>query len=126
MINHLRQGKIVAIFVDQRERKKSQVNVDFFGKKAPTTPSPVVFSLRTGAPLVPLFTVRENKAHHRVIIGAPLVPTSTGDIEKDLETNTETYTKILENMIREYPDQYLWLHNRWGGKRRRTYRLRRP
>ena len=59
VIKHLRQGKIVAIFVDQRERTKSQVLVDFFGKRASTTPSPVIFSLRTGAPMIPLFTVRE-------------------------------------------------------------------
>lgn len=121
VIDHLRQGKIVAIFVDQRERKKSQVMVDFFGKKASTTPSPVVFSLRTGAPMIPLFTVRENRSHHHVVIGRPLVPETTGDMERDLKTNTEIYTNILEGMIRKYPDQYFWLHNRWGGKRRRAH-----
>lgn len=125
VINCLRQGKIVAIFVDQRERKKSQVLVDFFGKKASTTPSPVVFSLRTGAPMIPLFTIREDNSHHRVIIGSPLIPKTTGDMERDLERNTETYTKILENMIRKYPDQYFWIHNRWGGKKRRAHRRRR-
>lgn len=124
VINRLREGKIVAIFVDQRERKKSRVMVDFFGEKAPATPSPVVFSLRTGAPMIPLFNIRENKSHHHVIIGAPLVPETTGDMERDLETNTQAYTKILENMVRKYPDQYFWLHNRWGRKRRRTHRPR--
>jgi KDO2-lipid IV(A) lauroyltransferase len=124
VIRHLREGKIVAIFVDQRERQKSQVMVDFFGKKAATTPSPVVFSLRTGAPMVPLFTVREGHSHHRVIIEAPLFPRTTGDMERDLEENTEAYTKILERMVRKYPDQYFWLHNRWGGKKRRNSRHR--
>ena len=125
VIKHLRQGKIVAIFVDQRERTKSQVFVDFFGKRASTTPSPVVFSLRTGAPMIPLFTVRENNACHRVIIGAPLVPRNTGDTDNDLRTNTEAYTKVLEGMIRKHPDQYFWLHNRWGEKKRRPRSLRR-
>ncbi|MBW2056311.1 MAG: lysophospholipid acyltransferase family protein [Deltaproteobacteria bacterium] len=122
VISHLRQGKIVAIFVDQRERTKSQVKVDFFGKKAPTTPSPVVFSLRTGAPMIPIFTIRENNSHHRVTIGRPLVPVTTGDMDKDLETNTAIYTEILENMVRQHPDQYFWLHHRWGGKKRRHRR----
>jgi KDO2-lipid IV(A) lauroyltransferase len=125
VINELRQGRIVGIFVDQRERKKSRVMVDFFGKKAPTTPSPVVFSLRTGAPMIPLFTVRENNSHHHVIIGMPIMPESTGDIERDLQKGTETYTRILEDMIRKYPDQYFWLHNRWEGKKRRARRRRR-
>ncbi len=125
IINHLRQGKIVAIFVDQRERKKSQVMVDFFGKKAPTTPSPVVFSLRTGAPMIPLFTIRENNSHHHVIVGEPLFPETTGDMQRDLERNTKMYTKILENMIRKYPDQYFWLHNRWGKEKKRAGRRRR-
>jgi len=124
VIKHLRQGKIVAIFVDQRERTKSQVFVDFFGKRASTTPSPVIFSLRTGAPMIPLFTVREKNTCHRVIIGAPLVPKTTGDTDKDLSTNTEAYTKILEGMIRKHPDQYFWLHNRWGAKKRRPRRPR--
>ncbi len=125
VINHLRQGKIVAIFVDQRERKKSRVMVDFFGRKASTTPSPVVFSLRTGAPMIPLFTVREDNSHHHVVIGEPIVPETTGEMERDLERNTETYTRILESMIRKYPDQYFWLHNRWGGGNRRAHRRRR-
>ncbi len=122
VIKHLRQGKIVAIFVDQRERTKSQVFVDFFGKKASTTPSPVIFSLRTGAPMIPLFTVREKNTFHRVIIGAPLVPKTTGDTDTDLRTNAEAYTKVLEGMIRKHPDQYFWLHNRWGAKKRRPRR----
>jgi KDO2-lipid IV(A) lauroyltransferase len=125
VIDSLRQGKIVAIFVDQRERKRSRVTVDFFGEKAPVTPSPVVFSLRTGAPMIPLFTIREKTSHHHVIIGSPLFPKTTGEMERDLERNTETYTKILERMVREYPDQYFWLHNRWGQKRRRIPRRRR-
>ncbi|NIQ37814.1 MAG: hypothetical protein GTN81_04400 [Proteobacteria bacterium] len=125
VIDSLRQGKIVAIFVDQRERKKSRVTVDFFGEKAPVTPSPVVFSLRTGAPMIPLFTIRERKSHHHVIIGSPLFPKMTGELDRDLETNTEAYTKILERMVRDYPDQYFWLHNRWGRKQRRIRRRRR-
>jgi KDO2-lipid IV(A) lauroyltransferase len=122
VIHHLRQGKIVALFVDQRERSQSQVGVDFFGKKAPSTPSPVIFSLRTGAPMMPLFTVREKHIRHRVIIGPSLAPKTTGDTERDLLINTEAYTKILETMIRRYPDQYFWLHNRWGAKKRRSRR----
>jgi KDO2-lipid IV(A) lauroyltransferase len=125
VINHLREGKIVAIFVDQRERKKSRVMAEFFGKKAPTTPSPVVFSLRTGAPMIPLFTIREHTSHHHVIIGEPLFLKTTGDMQRDLEENTRSYMRILENMIRKYPDQYFWLHNRWGGKKRTTRHRRR-
>ncbi len=125
VIDTLRDGKIVAIFVDQRERKKSGVMVDFFGEKAPVTPSPIVFSLRTGAPMIPLFTIREDTSHHHVIIGAPLIPETTGEMKRDLEKNTATYTKVLEKMVREYPDQYFWLHNRWGEKRRGIHRHRR-
>jgi KDO2-lipid IV(A) lauroyltransferase len=118
VIRHLRRGSIVAIFVDQRERTKSRVLVDFFGKKAPTTPSPVVFSMRTGAPMIPLFTIRENNTHHHVVIGEPIRPEVTG--ENDLERNTQRYTKVLESMVRKYPDQYFWLHYRWGGKKRKS------
>jgi KDO2-lipid IV(A) lauroyltransferase len=75
--------------------------------------------------MIPLFTIRENQTHHRVIIGAPLIPETTGDIERDLQKNTEAYTRILETMIRKYPDQYFWLHNRWGGRKRRSGRRRR-
>ncbi|MBW2121909.1 MAG: hypothetical protein JRH07_08695, partial [Deltaproteobacteria bacterium] len=45
-----------------------------------------------------------------------------GDMDKDLETNTAIYTEILENMVRQHPDQYFWLHHRWGGKKRRHRR----
>ena len=74
--------------------------------------------------MIPLFTVREKNTRHRVIIGAPLFPKTTGDTDEDLRTNTEAYTKILEGMIRKHPDQYFWLHNRWGAKKRRPRRPR--
>jgi hypothetical protein len=81
---------------------------------------PVVFSMRTGAPLIPLFTVRDAPDHHRLIITPPFAIADTGDRDQDILVTTAGLTKLIESYIRQYPAQGWWFHRRWKKARRRT------
>jgi KDO2-lipid IV(A) lauroyltransferase len=114
----LSQNRVVGILIDQRAKRSEGIWVDFFGKKAPTTPSLAVLAMKTGAPVLPVFMVRDGFQKHRLLIQEPLELVRTGDIKKDVEANTQLFNHTLESMIRQYPDQWFWVHRRWERKRR--------
>jgi KDO2-lipid IV(A) lauroyltransferase len=118
VLQALAQNRMVGILIDQRAKRSEGIWVDFFGKKAPTTPALAVLAMRTGAPIVPVFMVRQKGREHRLVIKAPLRLMDTGDIKKDVESNTRLINQTLEAMIRQYPDQWFWVHRRWERKRR--------
>lgn len=118
LLRALSKGRWVGILVDQRAKRREAVWVDFFGKKAPTTPALSVLAMRTGAPVVPAFMVRKEKGKHLLLFKEPIKIVDTGDIKKDMEANTLQMTQILESMIRQYPDQWFWVHRRWERRKK--------
>jgi KDO2-lipid IV(A) lauroyltransferase len=118
VIKALSQNRVVGILIDQRAKRSEGVWADFFGKKAPTTPGLAVLAMKTKAPVVPVFMVRDGFGKHRLIIQEPLELIRTGDIKKDVEANTQLFNHTVESMIRQYPDQWFWLHRRWERKKR--------
>jgi KDO2-lipid IV(A) lauroyltransferase len=113
----LSQNRLVGIMIDQRAKRSRGVWVDFFGKKAPTSPGLAVMAIRSGAPVVPVFMVRDGFQKHRLLVKEPIELVLTGDRERDVEINMQRFTRILESMIRQYPDQWIWIHRRWERKK---------
>jgi KDO2-lipid IV(A) lauroyltransferase len=111
----LRKNKILALFADQN-KGKGGVFVDFFGRPAGTVVGPAVMSLRTGAPIVPMFNVRVGVNKHKVIIGPPIELEISGNQEKDVLAVTAKITKVIEEFVRRYPTHWWWFHNRWKSK----------
>ena len=122
VIRALSQNRVVGILIDQRAKRSEGIWADFFGKKAPTTPGLAVLAMKTGAPVLPVFMVRDGFQGHRLIIKEPLELIRTGDIKRDVEANTQLFNRTLESMIRQYPDQWFWVHRRWERKRRVYHR----
>ncbi len=122
VIQALSQNRVVGILIDQRAKRSEGIWVDFFGKKAPTTPSLAVLAMKTGAPVLPVFMVRDGFQRHRLLIKEPLELIRTGDIKRDVEANTRLFNLTLESMIRQYPDQWFWVHRRWERKKRVYHR----
>jgi Kdo2-lipid IVA lauroyltransferase/acyltransferase len=121
-IRTLSQNRLVGILIDQRAKRSEGVWVDFFGKKAPSTPALAVLAMRTKAPILPVFMIRNGYQKHRLIIQEPLQLVDTGDVKRDVETNTQLLHHTLESMIRQYPDQWFWVHRRWERKKRIHHR----
>jgi len=117
VIHALSQNRVVGILIDQRAKRSEGVWVDFFGRKAPTTPGLAVLALKTGAPVLPVFMIRNGSNKHRLLIKEPLELIHTGDVKKDVEANTQLINHTLESMIRQYPDQWFWVHRRWERKK---------
>ena len=122
VIRALSQNRVVGILIDQRAKRSEGIWADFFGRKAPTTPSLAVLAMKTGAPVLPVFMIRNGFQKHRLIIKEPLELIRTGDIKKDVESNTQLFNDTLESMIRRHPDQWFWVHQRWERKKRTHHR----
>lgn len=108
----LRENFAVGFFADQNAGREG-VFVDFFGKPASAVRGPATLALKTGAPLLLSLDVRQPDDRHCVLITPAIDLEISGDLERDVQTNTERILKILEGYIRQYPDQWLWTHNRW-------------
>ena len=113
MMNTLRNGKILALLIDQGTKRSEGVELLFFGKKVTVTPAAAMLALRCKSPVLPVFCVREDDRKLTIIIEPPVQIVRTNNLREDLKTNAQTMTDIIEEIIRKYPDQWLWLHKRW-------------
>lgn len=111
-LKHLRQNKLLFVLGDQRELHGG-VFVDFFGHPAGTATGPVVLAMRTGASIVPMFSLREPGDRHVVVIEPAFELVLSGDKERDIYVNTAGLTKVIERYVARYPSQWFWLHQRW-------------
>jgi KDO2-lipid IV(A) lauroyltransferase len=106
------QGNCMALLIDQNAKRHQSVFIDFFGRTASANMGPAYLTLLTGVPVIMYFFVRENGKYRCEFL--PELPViNTGDLEKDLIVNTQNFNNSLEGIIRRYPDQWFWLHNRW-------------
>lgn len=108
----LGRNEIVAILLDQNMRRKRGIFVDFFGQPACTTPGLAYLSAQAQVPVLPLFMIREPSGRHTLHILPPIDPPP--DREPDtIRRATQGYTKVLEDIVRAHPSQWIWLHRRW-------------
>jgi KDO2-lipid IV(A) lauroyltransferase len=112
IVRALEKGEIVALAADQSGAMESPY-VDFFGRKTATHQGPAVFALRMGSPVILGLALRNPDGTYKTIIQE--IP--TGDLQGYNEANvlelTQRHARALENYIRQYPDQWLWMHRRW-------------
>ena len=111
-LNCLHRNEILYLVADEQQRRGG-IPVPFFGQKAYTPSGPALFSVKTGAPLLPMFVLRENRIQWTLIIGPPIEVERTSDEKKDIEALTAKFTNALEDFIRQYPSQWTWLNRRW-------------
>lgn len=109
----LRRGRMVGILLDQNSSRREGVFVPFFGVSASTSKGLALLALKTGAPVVPVFIHREPDGHHRVVVGPALPVASTGNRDQDLLAATAAFTRVIEETVRRWPEQWFWVHRRW-------------
>ena len=109
----LRKGEAVGVLLDQNVSWQEGVFVNFFGEPACTNAGLALLALKTGASVVPGFNLRQADGRYRVVFGPEIPVIRTGDKASDVEKNTELFTSVIEHYVREYPDHWFWLHQRW-------------
>ena len=113
MLRVLRGNGVVGVLNDQYATHGRGVFVPFFGLRASTYPGDATLSLRTGAPVLPVFCVRDARDHHVLRILPPLEFEPSGDRRCDIERSTAIQNQVLEQIIRAHPEQWMWAHRRF-------------
>ena len=113
MLKTLKENKIVGVVADQDVDSVEGVFVDFFGRPAFTPSGPVGLARASGAALIPVLIRRNADDTHTVIAEKEIGLSDTGDKEKDLVENTKRWSAVIESYIRNYPEQWVWMHKRW-------------
>lgn len=108
----LRRNEVLAILLDQNTLEGG-IFVPFFGHPASTATGPAQFSIRTGAALVPTFCLRESDGTHTMKAWPPIYPDASNDRAAEVRRLTAEVTHVIELQIRERPELWCWLHNRW-------------
>jgi len=113
----LRDQELLVVMLDQNTGSKSGVYVDFFGQKAGTATGPIIFAMRTGAPLLPIFTLRNGESDtHTLVIEKHFYLEQKATDEETIQYNVQKLTNIIERYIRKYPAEWGWMHRRWKSR----------
>lgn len=114
LLKILKEAGTVGILADQNTMPEEGVFVDFFGKSACTTTGIARVALHTDAAVVPGYAYwDESIGKYRLRFEPAVGLIRTGDTERDVFVNTQKFAKVIEEIIRKYPEQWVWVHARW-------------
>ncbi len=115
MLGAIKRRERVAYVIDQRVHPNEGIETPFFGQTSFTSPLLAGLSLRTGAPVVPMFAYPEPPDRYRVVVQPPIPPATASDSSRDdaVRELTLRYLELIEDAIRERPEMWLWMHERW-------------
>ena len=117
MLRVLKDAGTVGILADQNTMPDEGVFVDFFGVPACTTTGIARVALHTDAAVVPGYAFwDENLRKYRLRFEPPVELVRTGDTERDIFENTQRFAKVIEEIVRKYPEQWVWIHARWKNR----------
>ena len=110
----MKAGEVVGLLMDTNMTPPQGSFVDFFGIPACTATGPARIALHTDATLVPTFAIWDSVLRkYRLHFDPAVNLIRTDDREADIIANTQLFTKVIEDYVRRYPEQWLWVHRRW-------------
>ncbi len=108
----LKKKEILALLIDQDTQVKG-VFVNFFNQKAHTPAGAAQLALKSDATTITFFITRLPGDRHKITINKPMTLVRSDDNKKDIEVNTAIFTAKIEEHIKQYPEQWVWMHRRW-------------
>jgi len=112
LLKSIKNGNHLGMLVDQK--MNDGIPVPFFGRDVMTAPALAEMALRYDCPVVPARVVRLTGARFKLIILPPMEMVKTGDRHADVAANMAKVNAQIEQWVRDTPEQWLWLHNRWS------------
>ncbi len=116
ILQWLKSGGVMGVLIDTDSMRVRNMFVPFFGHPAATPVALTAIGLRVGAAFIPIACVRIPGDRYKIVIKPELKITATGDAEQDTYDLTLLCNKALEEIIDQYRDQWIWLHNRWNAR----------
>jgi Kdo2-lipid IVA lauroyltransferase/acyltransferase len=114
LLSAMRAGEVVGMLIDTNMTPPQGIFVNFFGVPACTASGLARIALKTDASVVPTFTIWDEKlGKYRLRFDPAVDLVRSGDAEADIKNNTQKVTSIIEDYVRKYPEQWLWVHRRW-------------
>jgi KDO2-lipid IV(A) lauroyltransferase len=114
VLKALREDNVIGIPFDQNAKRSEAVFVPFFNEVAATSTGLARLVALTGAPVVPAFIVRQpDRRTHRIEIFDEIPIQRSADPAVDIAENTRRFVKAIEDVVRRYPEQFLWMHRRY-------------
>jgi KDO2-lipid IV(A) lauroyltransferase len=112
-LKRLLSGEAVGVLIDQNTNTNS-ITIDFMGRRARTPIGPAYLAMKTGAPVIPVAIHRLKNGKHMIEVGEEVEIIKTANEKSDIVENTRRCSKAVEKFIREYHEEWVWFHNRWG------------
>ena len=117
MFDMLKKGWAIGLLMDQDTNLHDGLILEFFGRRTNCVPGAATLARFNDAPMVPVFMHRDKYGHHTVKLYPPVYLEKTGNKRADIRRTTQDLVKIIEEDIREYPEEWFWLHDRWKSVR---------
>ncbi len=113
VIRALNSGRALGVLMDQDSSRVRGIFVNFFGRLARTPVGPVILALKLNCPVVPMAIIQTKKNKYRIIVRPEIKPLPDKSRDENIVYLTQRCTDFLEKIIREYPEQWVWMHKRW-------------
>ena len=123
MIGVLKNGRMLGLLVDQNTSENEGILVDFFGKPVRHTPAASILARRFDAVILPAFISSVSSEEYKITFYDPIYTQKTENKEKDIRDSVQKQAKITEEIIRQNPEEWFWLHKRWKNKFEETYNV---
>lgn len=115
IIKCLKSSQRLGLLVDQKASGVSSIKVKFFNQDADTVNSIAILKLKYNPTVLPVFGVRQKNGKYKILVKEPVdyVAEEESDEKIRVAKMTQKYNDIMEEVIRAYPEQWFWMHNRW-------------
>lgn len=114
-LKHVKDNGILGFLLDQNAKRDEGVFVDFFGQTACTNIGLAQIARVTGATTLPVFLIRQPGGRFKSLAFPPIPPPADGS-EEEIRRHVQACTSVTEEVIRQHPDQWIWMHRRWRTK----------
>jgi len=114
-VKALKRNEAVSFLIDQKINQKEGVAVQFFGCEVLAVASCAVMQIRFNPLVVPVFMMKTARRRYKLIVGDAIAWSDDGSPqEEQIRKLTQRYQTVIEEMIQDWPDQWFWMHNRFG------------